>query len=111
MKTKFSSPVILGGVAYGIDEGRLAAIDLETGEKVWKNEKVGFGQQLLFGDHLLIQTEEGPLLTGPVSEDGFTETGRIDALSTMTWNVPTVAGRLLLARNDREAVCYLLPAP
>lgn len=111
MKTKFSSPVILNGVAYGIDEGRLAAIDLETGEKVWKNEKVGFGQQLLFGDHLLIQTEEGPLLTGPVSAEGFTETGRIDALSTMTWNVPTVAGRLLLARNDREAVCYLLPAP
>ncbi len=111
MKTKFSSPVVLDGVAYGIDEGRLASIDLETGEKVWKKEKVGFGQQLLFGDHLLIQTERGPVLTGSVSREGFTETGRIEALSSMTWNPPTLAGRVLLIRNDQEAACYLLPAP
>lgn len=111
MKTKFSSAVIRDGVAYGLDEGRLAAIDLETGDKIWKNQKFGFGQQLLFGDHLLVQTEPGPVVVGPVSAEGFVETGRIEALSDMTWNVPTVAGRLLLVRNDREAACYVLPAP
>jgi outer membrane protein assembly factor BamB len=47
---------------------------------------------------------------GKIGPEGFTETGRIeDALSSMTWNVPAVAGRILLVRNDREAVCYLLP--
>ena len=111
MKTKFSSPVIREGIAYGIDEGRLASIDLTTGDKVWKNQKVGFGQQLLFGDHLLIQTEKGPVLTGPIDENGFTETGRVEALSSMTWNAPTLAGRILLVRNDQEAICYLLAAP
>jgi len=111
LKTKFSSPVVLDGYAYGLDEGRLAAIDLATGEKVWKNEKFGFGQQLLFADHLLVQTESGAVVVGTISPAGFTETGRLDALSSMTWNTPVVAGRLLLVRNDHEAACYLLPAP
>ena len=109
MKTKFSSSVILGDYAYGLDEARLACIRLETGKKVWKGEKFGFGQHLLFDNQLLVQGEHGYLATGTVSPEGYTETGRIDALESMTWNVPAVAGRLLLVRNDREAACYLLP--
>jgi len=112
MKTKFSTPSIIGDHAYGLDEGRLACIDLATGERVWKNEKFGFGQQLLFGDRLLVQTERGDIVIGRVSPERFTEEGRLAALSSMTWNTPAVAGRYLLARNDREAVCYMLkPAP
>lgn len=110
LKTKFSSAVIHNGLAWGLDEGRLAAINLEDGTKVYKKEKFGFGQNLLFGDSLLIQSEPGPVVIGKIGPEGFTETGRIeDALSSMTWNVPAVAGRLLLVRNDREAACYLLP--
>lgn len=109
MKTKFSSASILDGYAYGIDEGRLAAIDLETGEKAWKREKYGFGQQLLVEDHLIIQTEPGPVVIGKPTPEQFNEIARIEALSSMTWNSPALAGRFLLVRNDREAVCFLLP--
>ncbi len=109
LKTKFSSPAIVGDYAYGLDEGRLACIDLATGDRVWKNEKFGFGQQLLFGDRLLVQTERGDVVVGRVSPEKFTEEGRLAALSSMTWNTPAVAGRYLLVRNDREAICYVLP--
>ncbi|HRQ90561.1 MAG TPA: PQQ-like beta-propeller repeat protein, partial [Bacteroidia bacterium] len=111
LKTKFSSPVVAGGYAYGLDEGRLACIDLATGKRIWKNEKFGFGQNLLFGTALLVQTEPGDLVVGTVGPERFVEIGRIPALSSMTWNVPAVAGRILLARNDREASAWLLPAP
>lgn len=111
MKTKFSSALIHEGYAYGLDEGRLACIDMEDGDKVWKNQKYGFGQQLLFGDWLLIQTEPGAVVIGKASPEGFEENGRIEALDSMTWNTPAVAGRILLVRNDREAACYLLPEP
>ncbi|NLT72111.1 MAG: PQQ-binding-like beta-propeller repeat protein [Verrucomicrobiaceae bacterium] len=111
MKTKFSSPVIVGDHAYGLDEGRLACIALATGERVWKREKFGFGQHLLFADRLLVQTEAGDIVVGRVDPEKFHEEGRLAALSSMTWNTPAVAGRYLLARNDREAVCYLLPPP
>jgi len=110
MKTKFSSVVVRKGYAYGMDEGRLACIDLAKGDRVWKKQKFGFGQQLLIGgDYLLIQAEPGFVVIGKINPQGFFETGRIEALSSMTWNTPTLAGRLLLLRNDREAVCFLLP--
>ncbi len=110
MKTKFSSVSVQGEFAYGLDEGRLTCIDLAKGKKVWKKQKFGFGQQLLIGgEHLLIQTEPGDVVIGRINKNGFVETGRIAALSSMTWNAPTLAGRLLLIRNDKEAVCYLLP--
>ncbi len=111
LKTKFSSSVVLGGHAYGLDEGRLACVDLVTGRRVWKREKFGFGQQLLFGDRLLVQAESGEVVVGRIGSGGFAETGRLPALSSMTWNAPAVAGRILLVRNDREAAAWRLPPP
>jgi len=112
LKTKFSSAAIIDDYAYGLDEARLACINLADGRIVWKGEKYGFGQHLLFGDHLLIQAEQGHIVIGQLTPEGFTETGRIDdALSSMTWNAPAVAGRFLLVRNNKEAICYLLPSP
>lgn len=111
LKTKFSSAVVFAGRAYGLDEGRLACLDLATGRRLWKGEKYGFGQQLRFADWLLIQAESGEVVVGCLTAEGFEERGRIAALSSMTWNVPAVAGRLLLVRNDREASAWRLPPP
>lgn len=111
LKTKFSSAAVLGDHAYGLDEGRLACISLADGKRVWKKEKLGFGQHLRFGKWLLVQTEPGEVVLGSLSPAGFAESGRIAALSSMTWNAPAVAGRVLLVRNDREAAAYLLPPP
>jgi outer membrane protein assembly factor BamB len=41
--------------------------------------------------------------------EAFEELGRLPALSSKTWNYPTLAGRYLLVRNDQEAACYELP--
>jgi outer membrane protein assembly factor BamB len=111
LKTKFSSAAVIGEHAYGLDEGRLACIELASGARVWKREKFGFGQHLLFGDRLLVQAEPGEVVVGRLGPAGFEETGRLAAFSSMTWNAPAVAGRVLLVRNDREAAAYLLPEP
>lgn len=108
MKTKFSSASLLGGYAYGLDEGIMACIDLKTGKKVWKGGRYGFGQQLLVGDRLLVQAEQGGLVILKADPSGHEELAQVKALSHMTWNVPTLAGRYLLVRNDREVVCYRL---
>jgi outer membrane protein assembly factor BamB len=34
--------------------------------------------------------------------------GRIEAMDSMTWNTPVLAGRYLLVRNDKEVVCFRL---
>ncbi|MDB4662009.1 PQQ-binding-like beta-propeller repeat protein [Verrucomicrobiales bacterium] len=110
LKTKFSSPVVHDGFAYGLNEGRLACIDLETGDQQWRGEKYGFGQNLLVGDQILIQAEEpGDLVVAATNPEQFEETARIDTvLTAMTWNTPTLAGRYLLVRNGEEAICFRL---
>lgn len=110
-RTKFSSPSIVGGHAYALDEGTLACVDLSTGERVWREGRYGFGQHVLVGGRwLLIQSERGPVALVKASPEKLEETSRLDALSSKTWNPPTLAGRWLLLRNDTEMVCYELPA-
>ncbi|NOX98794.1 MAG: PQQ-binding-like beta-propeller repeat protein [Verrucomicrobia bacterium] len=108
LKTKFSSPVIRGDYAYGLDGGIMACIDLKTGKKVWKGGRYGFGQQLLIGDVMLVQTEKGGVAIVKADSQAYEELFQIKVLDHMTWNVPTLAGQYLLVRNDREAVCYRL---
>ena len=108
MKTKFSNVCIKDGCAYGLSEARLACVGLGSGEQVWRGDYYGYGQNLLVGDHLLVQAEPGHVSLLEVSRDGFRELGRLEALEGKTWNTPSVAGEYLLLRNDREAVCYRL---
>jgi len=110
MKTKFSSVCVRDGYAYGLDEGQLACISLEDGERQWRERGFGFGQNLLVGDTLLVQAEDGDVVLVAADPSEFRELARMKALEGKTWNIPTLAAPYLLVRNDREAVCYLLAA-
>jgi len=109
MKTQFNSPAEFEGHAYGLDDGRLACLDLATGERLWKEGRFASGQTLLVDDLVIIQNEKGPVHLAAAKPEGYEELGKLEALSSKTWNHPTLAGRYLLVRNDREAVCYELP--
>lgn len=109
LKSKFSTPVLLAGVVYGLDDGILAAIDLQTGRRLWKRGRYGHGQLLLVDDLLLVQTEGGAVALVEPRPDGPVELGRIECLSDKTWNTLALAGDLLFVRNSVEAACYRLP--
>jgi outer membrane protein assembly factor BamB len=109
MKTQFNSPALRDGHLYGLDDGLLACVAADTGKRVWKDGRYGSGQTLLVGDLILVQNERGSVHLCAASPAGFQESGAIAALSSKTWNHPTLAGRILLVRNDREAACYELP--
>jgi outer membrane protein assembly factor BamB len=109
MKTKFSTAVQHQGFIYGLDQDTLACLDLATGEVRWREGRYEYGQIILAGDLLLIQAEDGEVVLVEPNPAGLRELGRIRALSSKTWNTPTLAGRFLLVRNDKEAACYELP--
>lgn len=110
MKTQFNSPGLRNGYLYGLDDGLLACVDASNGRRIWKDGRFGSGQTLIVGDTVVVQNENGTVHACAASPDGFRELGQIAALSSKTWNQPSVAGRYLLVRNDREAVCWELPA-
>jgi outer membrane protein assembly factor BamB len=109
MKTQFNSVGARDGYLYGLDDGLLACLDAATGERKWKDGRYGSGQTLLVDDLVLVQTEPGAVVLVSARPDRFEELGRLNALSSKTWNHPTLAGRYLLVRNDREVACYELP--
>lgn len=110
LKTQFNSPALRDGFLYGLDDGLLACVDAVTGKRVWKDGRFGSGQTLIVGNVIVVQNENGTAHICAASPDGFRELGQIAALSSKTWNHPTIAGRYLLVRNDREAACWELPA-
>jgi outer membrane protein assembly factor BamB len=84
----------------------MQCIDLKTGKQKWKGGRYEHGQILLVGNLIVVQTEPGPVVLIEATAKRLTELGTIPALSSQTWNVPALAGKYLLVRNDREAACY-----
>ena len=109
LKTKFTTAVLFDGYVYGLDDGILCCMDPKTGKRNWKAGRYNHGQILLAGDRIIVQAEDGSVALVEPNPKELIERGRIRALSSKTWNHPALAGRMLLVRNDQEAVCYELP--
>ncbi|MEQ8790012.1 MAG: PQQ-binding-like beta-propeller repeat protein [Pirellulaceae bacterium] len=109
LKAKFSSVVVRDGFVYGLDERILVCLDLETGQRRWKQGRYGFGQLILIDDVLLVQAESGDVALVGADPSAYEEFARFSPLSNRTWNHPVVAGSRLLVRNASEAACYELP--
>jgi outer membrane protein assembly factor BamB len=108
LRAKFSNMIVRGGYVYGLDEGILTCLDLRDGSRQWKEGRYGYGQMILVDDLLLIQAEKGDVVLVEATPRGPHELARLPALTDKTWNPPALAGKYLLVRNDREAVCYEL---
>lgn len=110
MKAKFTVIVHREGYFYGLDDGVLACIDVEQGERRWKRGRFGHGQLLLVGDTLLVLGERGEVALVKAVPDDYHELARRDeVLHGKTWNPPALAGDHLIVRNSTEAVCLVLP--
>jgi outer membrane protein assembly factor BamB len=108
-------PVIDRGVVYAISHsGRMVAIDLRTGERIWEQDIGGTQTPWIAGDfvYLLTNSEELVCLT---RRDGrvrwVAELPRYgdpkDKSDPMSWAGPVLAGnRLVVVSSDGEAMSY-----
>jgi outer membrane protein assembly factor BamB len=94
MKNKFNSSVLHNGYVYGLDEGILVCLDVNTGERKWKNGRYGYGQIILAGSHLIVTSDQGDVALVKATVPG------------KTWNYPALAGGRLLVRNSTEMAAY-----
>jgi outer membrane protein assembly factor BamB len=110
MKNKFNSSVLYNGYVYGLDEGILVCLDVNTGERKWKEGRYGYGQVLLAGGHLIVTSDQGDIALVKASPDKYTEVARFSALQGQTWNYPAIADGRLLVRNSNEMAAYDISA-
>ena len=106
MKNRQSSSVLHEGFIYGLDEGILACLDASTGELKWKGGRYGHGQVLLASGHLVVTTEDGELKLVAATPEGHKELASVPAIEGQTWNVPAIAGGILLVRNTKEMAAF-----
>ena len=110
LRTKFTNVVIRHGYVYGLSDGILECVDLETGERVWKRGRYKHGQILGVGELLLVLSEAGEIsLVDPTPEEPDRVLGHFQAVEGLTWNNLALYGDLLLVRNGREAAAWRLP--
>ena len=110
MKNKFNSSVLHQGYVYGLDEGILTCVDVNTGERKWKGGRYGYGQVLLASGHLIVMSDSGELVLVRATPDQLSEVARFKALEGKTWNYPAIAGGRLLVRNGNEMAAYNIAA-
>jgi outer membrane protein assembly factor BamB len=106
MKNKFNSSVIHNGYAYGLDEGILTCVEVQTGERKWKGGRYNYGQVILASDHLIIISEQGELALVKATPDKHEEVAKFQAIQGKTWNYPAIANGKLLVRNGAEMACF-----
>ena len=106
MKNKFTSSVLHDGYIYGLDEAILACIDPQTGERMWKGGRYGYGQVLAASGHLIVSTERGELVLVEATPESHREVARFAAIQGKTWNHPAIADGVILVRNAKEMAAY-----
>jgi outer membrane protein assembly factor BamB len=110
MKNKFNSSVLHEGFVYGLDEGILTCLDVNTGARKWKGGRYGYGQVLLASGHLIVMSDTGELALVKASPNEYSEVARFAALEGKTWNYPAIAGGRLFVRNDNQMAAYNIAA-
>lgn len=110
MKNKFNSSVVYQGHAYGLDEGILTCVDVNTGERKWKGGRYGYGQLVLANGHLIVMSDNGELILVRATPQQHSEVARFQALQGKSWNYPAIAGGRLLVRNATEMAAFNIAA-
>jgi len=109
LKSKFSNILHIGDYIYGLDDGIMACIKASDGSLQWKEGRFGHCQLILANNHILLVTESGEMKLLQPHPQRLIELASMKVFSDKTWNPSTLAGQIYLARNDREAACYLMP--
>lgn len=89
----------------------LRAVDLESGEVLWRERDFGAGSLLMAGSTLVVLHENGELFLAPASRDGFEPRARARILEGVVRAYPALASGVLYARNETELVALDLRPP
>jgi len=108
----WTTPVCRDGYLYGIygfkefGTAPLKCVEIATGKEAWS--KPGFGSgggTILVGDHLLVQSDRGPLVLVDAKPDAYHELARAELYGGQCWTMPVVSNGRIYARNTKEGVC------
>jgi len=110
-----SSPVVAGGQVVGFSEfnkGQLFGLDPADGRVLWRGDgRWGEHASLIaWGDQVLAFREDGSLVVGNVSGNGFQELRRYRLGSRLMWAHPAVVDDRIVVRDGSRLAVYRFAA-
>jgi outer membrane protein assembly factor BamB len=112
MRIHFGNAVRLGSRIYASNgdfgAAPFAAVDVKTGEMVWRDRSVARSTLIGVGGRLVILDEDGKLTLATPGNEGLTVHAQAQIFSGRSWTVPTLVGTKLFARDQKELVALEL---
>jgi outer membrane protein assembly factor BamB len=85
-----------------------AAVDIKTGDMLWRDRSVARSSLIAVGDRLLILDEDGKLTFATPGDQHLNIHGQMQLFNGRSWTVPTLVGTRLFARDRKEIVALEL---
>jgi outer membrane protein assembly factor BamB len=108
MRLHFGNAIRIGGMILGTsgDFGPafFSAVDVRTGEELWRERTFGRSQMVLADGKLVIVDEGGDLAIAQASPQGLTVHARAEVLTENAWTPPTLVGGRLYVRDRKNVV-------
>jgi outer membrane protein assembly factor BamB len=108
VRIHFGNAVRLGARIYtsngDFGAAPFAAIDVATGDTIWRDRSVMRSTVIGAGDKLLLLDEDGMLAIATPTDAGLSVHARASVLAGRSWTAPTLSGTTLYVRNESEIV-------
>jgi outer membrane protein assembly factor BamB len=110
LSNHYATSVLSDGYLYGF-HGRqefgqsFRAVEFQTGNVRWSQDRFGAGSVTLAGTRLLIVRENGEMVLAAASPDGFKALTRAQILPATVRAYPAIADGMVYVRNDNTLVC------
>ena len=108
VRIHFGNAVRIGERVYASngDAGSapFAAVDIKTGDMVWRDRAVARASLIGIGGRLLILDEEGKLTLAAPTQAGLGVQAQTQLFNGLSWTVPTLVGTTMFARDRKEIV-------
>jgi outer membrane protein assembly factor BamB len=112
VRIHFGNAVRVGARIYASNgdfgSAPFAAIDVMTGETLWRDRQVTRSTLVAAGDKLLILDEDGVLALATPTDSGLTVHAKATVLGGRAWTVPTLSGTTLYLRDNKQVVALAL---
>jgi len=108
MRLHFGNAMRVGNLILGTsgDFGPafFSAVDVRTGEEIWRERTFGRSQMVHAGGKLVIVDEGGDLAIAEASPEGLLVHARAEILTENAWTPPTLVGTRLYVRDRKNVV-------
>jgi outer membrane protein assembly factor BamB len=108
VRVHFGNAVRIGNRIYASNgdfgAAPFAAIDVATGDMIWRDRSVSRSTLVGTGDKLLILDEDGTLAFATPGDGGLVVHAKASVLGARAWTAPTLSGTTLFLRDLKQIV-------